>query len=147
MSIGVHFDWHFPRHLLLAVSCSEISASGSWVMSALIGRLITLDFDDVALKEIRILKRRLEASVSSSVRQRGSKTNLPVATCREEMHSSQRLRLWLICSILVTRMSRALGEHSFCHWLGWRLGSLGWAAKAKFPPLPPSSAVTAVTTP
>lgn len=45
-------------------------------MSALIGRLITLGFDEIALKELRILKKRLEVSIGSSVSQNGSKTTL-----------------------------------------------------------------------
>jgi len=46
-------------------------------MSALIGRLITLGLDDLATKEIRILKRRLEAATGSLDEQKATKTMLP----------------------------------------------------------------------
>lgn len=46
-------------------------------MSALIGRLITLGFDDLAIKELRILKRRLEAAMGSSGQQKLTKPMFP----------------------------------------------------------------------
>lgn len=48
-------------------------------MSALIGRLITLGFDDLAIKELCILKRRLEAPTGSTGQQKPTKHMFPSA--------------------------------------------------------------------
>jgi len=56
-------------------------------MSALVGRLITLGFDDLAMKELRILKRRLETAMGSSAQQEATKSMLP--TTREDAVESK----------------------------------------------------------
>ena len=56
-------------------------------MSALIGKLLALGFDDIALRELRILKRRLEASKATSP---GQGTAASADICKDEEKSDPK---------------------------------------------------------
>ncbi len=74
-------------------------------MSALIGKLIALGFDDIALRELRILRRRLEASKAASS---GQGTAVAASVWKEEEKSD--LKTETLAEMLRFRTTSARGQ-------------------------------------
>ena len=77
-------------------------------MSALIAKLLALGFDDLALKELRILRRRIEALASSGEGKAGKEVGKAKSKPREEEADPQKESLPALLKYTATSLSEPL---------------------------------------